>query len=382
MAHSTLAQTRAELDILDQRWSTYWADREAGLVWRNVDRGILRVVGGEGSANADLATYGNTRVRPSSAYKPTESHDQIKYNPWSPYFGVTSQSASHNSDYNEGYGIDTNTAYIGADTMVGRQGLGGVLFSYANGKANIDGGGHVDNTAYRLTAYGSYFLDSGVIVQANFGLGYQDYDTRRAPFGVPYLDWSIWQMVMLPAWPAGEATGHSMSFSLASGKSWYLSVAKNIKFDLLARVMYDDVTIGGFTETYLCAVPADRDTTETIAAQSVTSFRGKLQASVGKEIISAAGSLWTFKARLSWEHQLNGTQMPIDTTIVDNSNQKSVPGGQFTVYGPESPPDVVSVGFSAQIVTLDLLSIGVHLYHEFAREYKDTRIGFTLGKRF
>jgi hypothetical protein len=374
MAHSTLAQARAELDILDQRWGAYWADREAARVWRNVDRGILRVVGGD----ADLATRNGSLVRPTSAFKATQSHDQIKYNPWTPYAGVTTSSASVGNDYKEGFDLSTTTLHVGADTMVGKQGLGGVLFSHAKSRADLDRGGRVDTKSYRIAAYGAYYFDNGYILEGNLGIAYQDYSDMR----LTGASEATWFGYSVPCYAYAKTTGHSASASVALGKSWYFNVQKNLKFDLLLRLAYDDVTIAAFTEKNANAWSGEGAYAEAVAAQGVNNFRAKLQAAVGKEIVSASGNLWVFRARLSYERQLGDREIGLATTILDNSNQQAVSGANFTVYGPDVPADVFDVGLTAQLITLDYVTIGAHLNLGLAGDFRDLRFGVSVGKRF
>lgn len=366
MAQSTFLQSRVDLDILEQRWSSYWADRESGLVWRSVDRGIVRVIGGTGSSDASLATYNNSRIRPTSAQKSTDSYGTEKYNPWTPYFGAAMGRTTIDGDPRQGYDIDTTTLYLGADATVGKKSLGGFLFSHGDSKASIENGGWVKNKSYRLAAYGSHHFDNGFVVQTHVALAMQDYDSRRAPYKIG----SSKSVSDLDA----STNGHMVSFSAAAGKSWYLSVLNNFKLDLLGRLSCDVVTLDAFTESSSYLKTA-------IEEQKFTNVRSKIQASFGKEIITADGNLWALKARFGWERQLSDQEVPIEGSFLDSAG-KPLDGGSFTVHASEVPANVFSVGAFIQMVNLKGVGVGAHFTYEFGSDYKDIRAGLSLGKRF
>ena len=225
-------------------------------------------------------------------------------------------------------GTDFTTGGIttGADYRLGDHAAVGVTAGYANTSTDGRGAGSVKIDSGKLGLYGTVF-DHGFFLNGVVGGGLNSYDTKRETLG---------------GLARGDADGSDFNALLGTG---YTYRRGGLSAGPIASVRYSWAGIDGFTERGSLAPLEIGDQSES-SLKSTAGFQTSYAFLLGKIAI-------TPQARAQWQHEYLSDTRGIGASFL--------PGGAFTVYGPEIGRDslLVDVGTTVQLTQM----VGIYAFY-------------------
>jgi outer membrane autotransporter protein len=225
-------------------------------------------------------------------------------------------------------GTDFTTEGIttGADYRLGDHAAVGVTAGYANTSNDGLGNGAVKIDSGKLGLYGTVFSD-GFFLNSVLGGGLNSYDTRRDTLGGN---------------ARGDTDGTDYNALLGTG---YTYRKGGLSVGPIASLRYSSVGIDSFTERGSLAPLKISEQSED-SLKSTAGMQASYAFLLGKTTV-------TPQIRAQWKHEYLDTARGIAASFL--------PGGSFTVYGPETGRDslLLDVGATVQLTQ----TVGVFLYY-------------------
>ncbi len=221
-------------------------------------------------------------------------------------------------------GMDFTTGGIttGADYRLGDHAAVGITAGYANTSAD----GQVKIDSGKLGLYGTVF-DGGFFLNGVVGGGLNSYDTHRDSLG---------------GQARGDTNGTDFNALLGTG---YTYRQGGFSFGPIASARYCWVGIDGFTEQGSMA-PLNLNEQSEASLKSTAGLQTSYAFQLGKTTL-------TPQVRAQWQHEYLDASRGIGASFL--------PGGSFTVYGPEMGRDslLLDVGTTVQLTR----TVGVYLFY-------------------
>ncbi len=210
----------------------------------------------------------------------------------------------------DAHGTDFRTAGVssGVDYRLGDHAVIGAMAGYANTTGNGYTDSAVRTDSGKLALYGSFYGE-GLFVNAGLGGGLESYDTKRDTVG---------------GQARGSTNGNEFNASIGTG---YTYAARGWSFGPIGSLRYSTVGIDSFTEHGSLAPLHYGD-------QSENSLRSLLGGQVAYVIQTGTVAVKP-QVRLQWSHEYFDTTRAIGAGFL--------PGGDFTVYGPETGADCLQL---------------------------------------
>ena len=225
-----------------------------------------------------------------------------------------------------GTNFTTGGITTGADYRLGDHVAVGMTAGYANTSANGRGDGPVKIDSGKLALYSTVF-NGGYFLNTVVGGGLNDYSTQRETLG---------------GQARGDANGSDFNALLGTG---YTYRKGGLSAGPIASVRYTWAGIDSFTERGSLAPLNINDQSDT-SLKSTVGWQTSCAFHLGKITV-------TPQIRTQWQHEyLNNTQ---------GISASFLPGGAFTVYGPEIGRDslLLDVGTSVQLTQ----TVGIYLFY-------------------
>jgi len=203
---------------------------------------------------------------------------------WAAGSGIFADGDPIASTGQPGFDYDTASAFVGLDYRVLPELAVGLVGSYANTDATVDGlGSSLDVDSYAVGAYANY-LNGGWHAHGLFSYGWNDYDSNRN--------------IRLPGFnQSATATPHGEQYTVRGSGGYDFTPVDGLRIGPTAALQYFNLDVDSFTETG--AGPANL----AVAKQSTDSLRSQLgfQGSYTWELGPQAVLLPAFHA--SWVHE-------------------------------------------------------------------------------
>lgn len=262
--------------------------------------------------------------------------DALTFGPWGFFVNGTISSGDKDATENvAGFDYHAWSVTFGADYRFSDNLVGGAAFGYNKTDTDLDAnGGNLDADGYTLSAYGTYYLESGFYLDGMVSYSWNDYDQRRNiryDIGSVRVDQSA----------KSDFDGSQWSASFGGGYSFTRGA---LSFGPTARLEYVQTEVDGYQERMSNPTADGGGWAARIDDQDVSSFTSQIGGEVSYAVSTAWGVLIP-SAQMVWVHEFeDGSENVVGHFVQDTSRTKfSLPTDSF-----DSDYFNLQLGLSAQ----------------------------------
>jgi outer membrane lipase/esterase len=205
----------------------------------------------------------------------------------------------------KGWGVNA-----GADYRFNDNAVAGIALSYSDDDIDYDAGrGDMSSEMWGISAYGSYYMDSGLFLDGLIGYNGSDYKLNRR---IVYSVNSNSANQTAKSSPEGDM----LSFSIGGG---YAMPFDAFTFTPLARIDYLRNEVDSFHETMSNTAAVGGSMSMAIDSATYKSFTSHVGAQISRAF-SYSGGVILPQIRLDWIHEFENDQKQVGARFINDIN--------------------------------------------------------------